>query len=150
MKFKRHSTILNLIESRAVETQNELLELLLQAGYDVTQATISRDIKELRLIKTLDREGRYRYSVGGSENREDYSLRFRNIFRESVIAIDNAMNLVVIKTPPGVASAAAAAVDAMSATNIVGSIAGDDTIFLAMRSIEDAADFCREIENMLK
>ena len=134
MKFQRHSAIIRLIENESIETQKELSDRLMRAGFDVTQATISRDIKDLRLVKVLDGEGRYRYAVASGDGRDDYSVRFRNIFRESVVHVDYAGNIVVIKTPPGVAMAAAAAIDAMHIGNMVGSIAGDDTIFLVMRT----------------
>ncbi len=149
MKFQRHNLILKLIEEEPIETQKELSDMLRDAGYMVTQATVSRDIKELRLVKALDQAGRYRYMVASSDAGNEFSTRFRNIFRESVVRIDHAGHMVVIKTLTGVASAAAAAIDNMNPPHIVGSLAGDDTIFLVMRDEKHAGEFCDAIREML-
>lgn len=150
MKFQRQSLILKLIEEREIETQKELSDLLVQAGFDVTQATVSRDIKELRIVKVLGDNQKYRYAAAAADGMNDFIARFRNIFRESVVHVDSAGNTVVIKTLTGVASAAAAAIDAMGMSNIVGSVAGDDTIFLLIRTPEKASELCQEIKEMLK
>ncbi len=148
-KFQRHSLILKLIEESPVETQKDLSDLLCAAGYDVTQATVSRDIKELRLVKSLSPDGHYRYTTASSES-GDFTARFHNIFRESVVNVDAAGNIIVIKTLPGVANAATAAIDTMDISHIVGSLAGDDTIFLVIRDEKHAASLCQEIRDMLK
>lgn len=150
MKFNRQNYILRLIESECIETQKELSDRLTAAGFSVTQATVSRDIKELRIIKVLDGKNRYRYAAAAEDGAGDVAVRFRNIFRESVVCVDYAGNLVVIKTLTGVASAAAASIDAMKMPNIVGSLAGDDTLFLAMRDTDKAARLCEEIKEMLR
>ena len=142
MKFQRHNLILKLIEEESIETQKELSDRLRAAGFLVTQATVSRDIKELRLVKVLDHDDKYKYAVAAPDAGGEFAARFRNIFRESVVRIDYAGHMVVIKTLTGVASAAAAA--------IVGSLAGDDTIFLVMRDEQHAAELCEEIQAMLK
>lgn len=150
MKYQRQSLILALIEEYAIETQKELSERLRDAGYDVTQATVSRDIKELRLVKVLDHDDKYKYAASGGDMASDFTARFRNIFRESVVRADSAGNMVVIKTLTGVASAAAAAIDAMNLPYIVGSLAGDDTIFLVMRDESRASELCVDISEMIK
>jgi transcriptional regulator of arginine metabolism len=149
MKFQRQSMILKLIEEESIETQKELTEKLKAAGLQVTQATISRDIKELRLVKVLDHDNKYKYAAATPEGMSDFTTRFRNIFRESVVSVDFAGYMVVIKTLPGVANAAAVAIDAMNMPNIVGSLAGDDTIFLVMREEKYASELCEDIKNML-
>ena len=150
MKFQRHNLILKLIEEEPIETQKELSDRLRAAGFRVTQATVSRDIKELRLVKVLDHDDKYKYAVAAADAPGEFAARFRNIFRESVVRIDYAGHMVVIKTLSGVASAATAAIDNMNLPNIVGSLAGDDTIFLAMRDEHHACALCAEIQAMLK
>ncbi|MBR6740946.1 MAG: arginine repressor [Clostridia bacterium] len=150
MKFQRQNLILKLIDENEIETQKELSDLLVKAGFDVTQATVSRDIKELRIVKVLGENQKYHYVAAASDGMNDFVARFRNIFRESVVNVDCAGNIVVIKTLTGVASAAGAAVDAMGVSNIVGSVAGDDTIFLLIRTPEKAAELCQDIKEMLK
>ena len=132
MKYSRHSKILEIIESKDVETQDELAEELKTTGFKVTQATVSRDIKEMRLIKVLTKDGRYKYA-SIREKEGVVNDRFLKIFRNSVVAIDHAGNIIVIKTLVGSASAAAVAIDAFRIKHIVGSIAGDDTIFLLVK-----------------
>ena len=127
-----------------IDTQNQLIEELGKAGIKSTQATISRDIKDLRLIKELTPRGTYRYVVpiGGLV---DHSEKLKNIFRESVTDYVCAQNIVVIKTLPGLASAACSAIDKMNLENLAGTLAGDDTAFIAMRDSEAAEKLCREI-----
>lgn len=149
MKFQRQAKILNIIQNHEIETQEELSEKLKILGYDITQATVSRDIKELRLIKILSANGKYKYAAAANEVEHSYIERLRNIFKECVTNVDYAQNMVVIKTLPGLGSAAAMAIDAMRINSVVGTIAGDDTVFIVMRTIEDATDFCKESENML-
>ena len=149
MKSKRQSMILELIRDQEIETQNSLMEALAQRGIKSTQATLSRDIKELRLVKKLSADGVYCYCAPSQNDDSERDARLRKIFRECVISFDTAQNLVVIHTLPGLANAAASALDHIEMHDLVGTIAGDDTAFLAMRSTEAALAFCHEIEAML-
>ena len=148
MKKRRQAKILELISSREIETQEELQALLLEYGYEVTQATISRDIKELRLVKDLSSKGRYVYSTG-KKNTSNINKRAGGIFSESIIKIDYALNTVVIKCFAGMANAACAAIDSMELEEVLGSIAGDDTIFILCTSEENAREFTVKLRNML-
>ena len=143
MKKDRHTRILELIATNVVETQEQLIDLLRADGVNVTQATVSRDIKDLKLIKTADKSGKYKYSRPKADE-DRPSAKFHNIMKETVINVDHAMNIVVIKTYPGMAGSAAAAIDSLHNTGIVGSIAGDDTIMLVMRDEPIAATFSKE------
>lgn len=149
MKIQRQAKIMEIISTKNVETQEQLLEELQQAGFRSTQATISRDIKELRIVKELTSFGTYRYSTSQNEVSGTFSTRLNNIFRECVIGVDYAQNLVVIHTLPGLASAAGSAIDAMSMSVIVGCLSGDDTVMVVMRDSNAAAAFCGEIRNLL-
>ena len=149
MKSKRQAQILKLIGEQDIETQNQMMEALSAQGIKSTQATLSRDIKDLRLVKRLSPTGSYCYCVPVQDSIEERDTRLRKIFRECVVSFDTAQNLVVIHTLPGLANAAASALDNMSIPDLVGTIAGDDTAFLAMRDVESALSFCREIEAML-
>lgn len=135
MKYARHAKIVEIIDHDEIETQEDLAARLIAEGFKVTQATVSRDIKELRLIKVLTKSGRYKYA---SIQQQDAGItdRFIKIFKDSLINIDHAGNMVVIKTLPGAAQAAAAALDALDMKEIVGSLAGDDTIFIVVRHVE--------------
>ena len=150
MKFQRQAKILDIIENNEIETQEELSDRLRMLGYDTTQATVSRDIKELRLIKILSPSGKYKYAAAVNEVENSYVNRLRNIFKECVIHIDAAQNMVVIKTLPGLAGAAAMAIDSMRLKQVVGTIAGDDTVFIVMRSTEEAVNFCGQSSELLK
>jgi transcriptional regulator of arginine metabolism len=136
MKYNRHSKILEIIGTHEIETQEDLAEELKRQGFNVTQATVSRDIKELRLIKVLTKEGRYKYS---SIQHTDAPIlkRFITLFKDSVLNIDHAGNIIVVTTMIGAAQVAAAAIDALKIEEIVGSIAGDDTIFILVRNETD-------------
>ena len=149
MKTSRQNKILEIISANDIETQHKLMETLSDAGFNSTQATVSRDIKELRLVKELSADGRYRYVAAGREEVLDYDRRLKKIFRESVTSYVAAQNIIVIKTLPGLASAACAALDSMNVTKLAGTLAGDDTAFLAMEDNEAAKQFCEEIEHML-
>ena len=138
MKSGRHTKILEIIGTYAIETQDELLERLGAEGYRVTQATVSRDIKDLRLVKTLGSDGKYRYTSAAGR-RDDLRSSFAQLFSNSVTSIDLAQNIVVIKTLSGMANAVCAAMDSTDNAAVVGTIAGDDTIFVACRSSESAA-----------
>ena len=149
MKNKRQAKIMEIITNRNVETQEQLLKELKEAGFRSTQATISRDIKELRIIKELTSFGTYRYATTNEEMSGTFSGRLNTIFRECITNFDYAQNMVVIHTLPGLASAAASAIDSMNMSVVVGSIAGDDTVFIVMRDTNAAAAFCGEIKHLL-
>ena len=149
MKSQRQAKIMEIISNRNVETQEQLLEQLLQAGFRSTQATISRDIKELRIVKELTSFGTYRYTTATDEVSGTFSSKLNTIFRECITNFDYAQNMIVIHTLPGLASAAASAIDAMNMSVVLGTIAGDDTVFVVMRDSNSAAAFCGEIRNLL-
>ena len=150
MKANRQKKILELIAEKSIETQEQLLKELHDCGYKSTQATVSRDIKELRIIKTLDGLGGYRYSVPHKNEGEKFGARFRVIFRECVTSMDYAQNLVVVKTMPGLGAAAGANIDALHMPTVVGTLSGDDTTLVIMRDSESAMDFCEEIRKMIE
>ena len=150
MKSQRQAKIMEIISNRNVETQEQLLILLQQEGFRATQATISRDIKELRIVKELTSLGTYRYTVADSEMTSSFSARLNTIFRECVTGYDYAQNIIIIRTLPGLASAAGSAIDAMNMSMVVGSLAGDDTVMIVMRDNNSAAAFCGEIKNLVK
>ena len=149
MKSQRQAKIMEIISTQNVETQEQLLDALREAGFYSTQATISRDIKELRIVKELTSLGTYRYTTTQGEVTGTFTSRMNTIFRECVTGFDYAQNMVVIHTLPGLASAAASAIDAMGLSVILGTIAGDDTVFVVMRDSNAAAAFCGEIKNLL-
>lgn len=138
MKTRRQDKILSIILENEIETQAQLIEELERCGMRSTQATLSRDIKDLRLVKELSPSGRYCYAVSKKEELTGHNERLRMIFRESVVSCDTAMNLVVVKTLPGLAMAASSALDSMGIEGLVGTVAGDDTAFIAMRDIKSA------------
>ena len=150
MKTDRQSMILEIIEKEDVDTQEQLQQRLQEQGVRCTQATISRDIKQLHLIKEPVGQGRYRYTVSSQRNRLNVADKLRAIFRESIVSVDFAQNIVVVKTMAGLANAAAAALDGMNIPYMVGTLAGDDTAFLLMRDTESARTFCEEIHEMLR
>ncbi len=149
MKPKRQAKILEIISTTNVETQEQLLQELQRAGFASTQATISRDIKELRIVKELTSFGTYRYTTATREVPNSFLDRLNTIFRESVTNFDYAQNIVVIHTLPGLANAAASALDAMNMSVVLGTLAGDDTVFVVMRDSAAAASFCGEIKGLL-
>lgn len=149
MKTKRQAKILEIVSNRDVETQEQLLQELQDAGFYCTQATVSRDIRELRIVKELTGSGTYRYTTSTKEVRGTFSSRLNTIFRECVTGFDYAQNIVVIHTLPGLASAAGSAVDAMEMGFVLGTLAGDDTVMIVMRDTNSAAAFCGEIKNLL-
>lgn len=148
MRYARQNKILELIEKYEIETQEKLSALLKENGYDVTQATISRDIKELQLIKTLSSTGKYMYSARVT-NDTPMTDRFVKIFRETIKSVDASGNIVVVKTLPGCANAACESIDSLNLPNILGSIAGDNTIFLVLDSPEHTRDFLNEFNDIL-
>lgn len=149
MKYSRHAKILELIEKNNIETQEELAEKLKEVGMDVTQATISRDIKELRLIKVMDGDDRYKYAPV-SHTEGTITNRLLTIFTESFISCDYANNIVVVKTLPGMAQASASAVDSLKWSDIVGTIAGDDTIMIVCRAEKIAEELVNKLNRMIK
>ena len=149
MKSQRQAKIIEIISTRNVETQEQLLAALQQEGFRGTQATISRDIKELRIVKELTSLGTYRYTTSTNEVEGSFTGRLNMIFRECVISYDYAQNIVVIKTLPGLASAAGSAIDSMNLSIILGTLAGDDTVMVVMRDTNAAAAFCGEIKNLV-
>ncbi len=150
MKGKRQEELLDIIASSEYETQDQLLEQLSLRGIETTQATISRDIKQLHISKVMSDKGTYHYAVVDEKEVQSASERLRGIFRQCVISYDYAQNIVVINTMPGLASGAAAALDDMNQPGMVGSLAGDDTAILIMRTTEDAERFCRDIRGILQ
>lgn len=149
MKSKRQAKIMEIISTTNVETQEQLLQALQNAGFQSTQATISRDIKELRIVKEMTSVGSYRYTTVSREVPNGFLGKLNTIFRESVTDFDYAQNFIVIHTLPGLAGAAASALDAMKISVILGTLAGDDTVFLVMRDSNTAAAFCGEIKSLL-
>ena len=149
MKNDRQNMIMEIISQENIETQEQLLQRLQERGITSTQATISRDIKQMHLIKEPVGQGVYKYAVSGNRTKLNFSERLRTIFRESILSIDCAQNIVVVKTMAGLDSAAGAAIDDMDITSLVGSLAGDDTALLVMRDSESAAAFCQELKEML-
>ena len=131
MRITRQNKILELIEKNEIETQDKLVSLLSEHGYDVTQATISRDIKELHLVKTLSSSGKYRYTASPEQN-APVSDRLSNIYRETVRSIDHSGNIVLMKTLSGCANAAAETLDSLDLDHVIGSVAGDNTILLVV------------------
>lgn len=149
MKNSRQAKILEIISEKSIETQAQLMQELKKAGINSTQATLSRDIKQLSLVKEQTLEGIYCYRERPHGERFGNEGRLRTIFREGAVSFDTAQNIVVIKTLPGLASAVASAIDAMDIIGAVGTIAGDDTLFLAMRDNDYAQNFCEELQSML-
>lgn len=149
LKSKRQAKIMEIISTTNVETQEQLLALLQEAGFTSTQATISRDIKELRIVKELTSFGTYRYTTATREVPSTFTGRLNAIFRECVTSFDYAQNMIVIHTLPGLANAAASALDTMNMSVVLGTIAGDDTVFVVMRDSNAAAAFCGEIRGLL-
>ena len=149
MKTKRQAKIIEIVSTRDVETQEQLLSALQDAGFYCTQATISRDIKELRIVKELTKFGTYRYSTQSKEVSGTFTGRLNTIFKECVTGYDYAQNLVVVHTIPGLANAAASAVDAMKLPFIIGTVSGDDTVLIVLRDTNAAAAFCGELKNFL-
>ncbi len=148
MKKKRLELVLKTIEEKDISTQEELLQALRQSGLEVTQATISRDIKELGLIKSMGKNGKYRYTVPKTAMTEA-GRNFHNIIAPSILWVDYAVNTAVIKCYAGMAQAVCAAVDTMELSGVVGTLAGDDTIFVLCRSEEMAVEFINTIRNLM-
>ena len=150
MKTKRQAKIIEIISNTNVETQEQLLKALEEAGFTSTQATISRDIKELRIVKELTSLGTYRYSVSEKDAPPALTDRLNTIIRECVTSIDYAENIIVIHTLAGMANAAGAALDAMKINVVLGTLAGDDTVMIVMRDANSAAAFSGEIKAVVR
>ena len=149
MKRQRQNKILEIINNNIIDTQDALIEKLKEEGYDVTQATASRDIRELNLTKVALGGGVYKYAESHKDDVK-ISVKYKNILNETLVKADFACNMIVLKTYAGMANAAAAAVDNMGWDDIVGSIAGDDTVLIIMRSEESAKDFYDKFNELIK
>ena len=149
MKSQRQAKIIEIISNTNVETQEQLLAALQDAGFTSTQATISRDIKELRIVKELTSFGTYRYTTSGKDGSHTFSARLNTIFRECITGFDYAQNMVVIKTMPGLASAAASAIDAMNMSVVLGTLAGDDTVMLIIAEETTHAAVLRALRTII-
>ena len=150
MKKNRQKRILQLITEYPISTQEDLLKRLRASGLDVTQATVSRDIKELRIVKLMGENGQYRYAVSDKPREENLENKFRSIFVHSVKNADHAGHSMVLRCYTGTAQAACAAFDSMRWDGLVGSIAGDDTIFVLFRTPQHAAQACQMIQSFLQ
>ena len=149
MKKKRHQKIVDILEKYDVETQEELAGYLREAGFSVTQATVSRDIRDLKLSKVLTKDGKQKYVILNQE--DDYmSERYVRVLREGFFSMEMAQNILVVKTVSGMAMAVAAALDALKFPEIVGCIAGDDTIMIAVRTVEDTRQLMDKIHSMIE
>ena len=149
MKALRLAKIVELVEKNEVYTQEDLLALLAKEGFVTTQATVSRDIKELSLVKSVTEDGKYKYTTSRKKQNDSMEKKFRSVFVESVVLVDYAMNTVVVMCHTGMANAACAALDTMGLEGIVGTLAGDDTIFILMRTEELAHGITDKIRGML-
>ena len=149
MKDNRQKKILDIISEKVVLTQDEIQKELNLLGFNVTQSTVSRDIKELKIIKGHDENGVYRYiSIAPIASNENGG-KYHDLLKSSIISVDNAMNDIVIKGRTGMASSAAVAIDSLFSGNMLGSVAGDDTIFIITKSIEKADELAAEIKNII-
>ena len=149
MKSRRHAKILEIIAKNNIETQEDLSDFLEREGFHVTQATISRDIRELKLTQVAGKEGRQKY-VSLGESYADMREKYVRIFQDGFVSMDMAQNILVIKTASGMAMAVAAALDAMDCHEIVGSIAGDDTIMCAVRTVEDTEQLMKRLRRLME
>ena len=148
MKKNRHDKIIEIINNHVVETQEQLASLLKEAGYDVTQATVSRDIRQMKLTKQVIEDGRQKY-VYTTADPEVMHDKYVNVLKAGFVSMDIAQNLLVVRTVSGMAMALAAAIDALELAQVVGCIAGDDTIFVAVKSVEEAQELVAEFQSML-
>ena len=148
MKLGRQSVIMEIINERDIETQNQLMDALAERGVKSTQATLSRDIRDMRLVKELGPKGNYRYVAAAKQETPDLDARLKKIFKESLVSYDVAQNIVVLRTLPGLANGACSALDGMDIEGLVGTLAGDDTAFLAMKDNACATSLYKEIEQL--
>ena len=149
MKTKRQSRILELIRNNDIETQEELQSYLEREGYLVTQATVSRDIRDMKLTKISTNGGRQKY-IALNEKSEDLSEKYVRVLKDGFVSMDMAQNILVIKTVSGMAGAVCASIDAMNIHEIVGSIAGDDTIMCAIRTTEDTVQIMKKLRKIIE
>ena len=149
MKSQRHARILELVSKYEIETQDDMMTRLLADGFKVTQATVSRDLKELKLTKTLTARGTYRYAVNTARQHTG-SVKLNNAMVDSIIQVDYSLNNVVIKTYPGLANAVASGVDALNMHSILGCVAGDDTIIIITRDEESSAELSQTLTDLMK
>lgn len=149
MKSKRQMKIIEIIEKNDIETQEDLIARLREAGFDVTQATVSRDIRELKLIKSAGEGGSYKYKLP-KEERKDASVLYSTAFTTSIKSIRYSGNNIVIHTYPGLANAVAAGIDAIDDSDILGCVAGDDTIIAVVSDPEKTRDICENINRIIK
>lgn len=150
LKKIRHDKILEIITQHEVETQEDLVGYLREGGFDVTQATISRDIRELKLYKMSTGRGKQKYIVLQQESEEQMEDKFIRVLRDGFVSMDMAQNILVVRTVSGMAMAVAAAIDSLHFQEIVGSIAGDDTIMMAVRTVEDTEQLMGRIRGLLQ
>lgn len=149
MRYSRQNKIIELIKNNEIDTQEKLASMLREAGYDVTQATVSRDIKELQLVKTLSSTGKYKYSINKSDD-SPVSDRFVKIFRETITSITSSGNIILVKTLSGCANAAGEAIDTSNFEHILGSIAGDNTLLLIADAPENVPEILEIFQKMLQ
>ena len=149
MKTKRQSKILEVIKKNDIETQEELLAYLLEEGFAVTQATVSRDIREMKLTKIATNSGKQKYAVI-NDKADNMSEKYVRVLRDGYVSMDMAQNILVVKTVSGMAMAVAAAMDSLHWSEIVGCIAGDDTIFCAIRTVDDTLLVMEKLKKILK
>ena len=149
MKSERQNRILELIAEHEIETQEEMMNYLRAEGYLVTQATVSRDLKELKLTKALTAQGTYRYTVNRGR-RQSGSVKLNNAMADSILMVDYSMQNVVIKTYPGMAQAVASAVDGLNMHGILGCVAGDDTIIVVTRNEESSAQISEKLRELMR
>ena len=149
MKADRQNKILEIVENTSIETQEELIELLSAAGFSVTQATISRDIRELKLTKVLCESGKYKYVVQ-KDSENDGSHLYNKALSGSIRSVESSLNVIVIKTYPGLASPVAAGIDSLGESDVLGCVAGDDTVLVVIRSRENAPAVCKMIRSLSK
>jgi len=145
MKSRRHAALLEIIQEYDIDTQEELIEKLSEKGFSATQATISRDIKELKLVKTPIGNGKYKYTTGNKAGMDKLS-NFNNLFKTAVISVDFAQNMIVLKTTSGMAQGVCAALDSIEWDGMLGTIAGDDTIFIVASSGSKAAALTSQLK----
>ena len=149
MKNERQNRILELVSKYEIETQEDMIERLRSEGYMVTQATVSRDLKELKLTKTLSANGNYRYCVSHGRTHTG-NVKINNAMADSILHVDYSLNNVVIKTYPGLAQAVASSIDAMNMHSILGCVAGDDTIIIVSRDEKSSAEISAKLRELMK
>lgn len=150
MKSDRQTRILELISQKDIETQDTLTQILKDEGFKVTQATVSRDLRDLKLTKELTAAGTYRYVVAAQRSARAGNVKIHNAMADSILSVDYSMNNIVIKTYPGLAGAVAASFDSLHIETVLGCVAGDDTIIVITRSSEASADIAAKIKELMK